>query len=179
MFYPKNHLDNSSLILKSEIPRKPLFLDCSENNLILFTSDSFFYQYLLIPQKNSHQELVSIKLTLLHQVAMAISSPPLNFSLLPLTKKSGGIRKLRRMESLANTNIARCLILNSSGSLVLSNTEEHLHVTLANSVEQFWVANYSRYAEKDLGNTLWAYGQSGLQVKHIFSKKNCELISMF
>jgi hypothetical protein len=32
-------------------------------------------------------------------------------------------------------------------------------------VEQFWVSNYyDSSSEKDLGNTLWAYGELGLQV---------------
>lgn len=46
MFYPKNHLSNSSLLHKTVIPqgRKPLFIDCNDTYLIILTHDSFFYQ---------------------------------------------------------------------------------------------------------------------------------------
>jgi hypothetical protein len=61
------------------------------------------------------------------------------------------------------------LILNSTGLLALSNAEDNLQVPLASSVEQFWVANYTNGnfqddTDKDIGNTLWAYGEAGLQV---------------
>lgn len=55
----------------------------------------------------------------------------------------------------------KCLILDPSGTLMISNAEQSLSQTLSTSVEQFWMANTEL---EDLGNTLWAYGRNGLQV---------------
>ena len=34
--------------------RKPLFVDCNDNYLVLFTTDSFFYQYLIVCQYDKY-----------------------------------------------------------------------------------------------------------------------------
>eukprot|EP01114_Cavostelium_apophysatum_P008853 TRINITY_DN2172_c0_g1_i3.p1 TRINITY_DN2172_c0_g1~~TRINITY_DN2172_c0_g1_i3.p1 ORF type:complete len:1105 (-),score=223.56 TRINITY_DN2172_c0_g1_i3:255-3569(-) len=171
LFYPKNHLDHSSLLYKCSIPQRkaPCLLDCNENYLIVLTTDSHLYQYLIIPEYTG-QEINSLRLQLLHQSSMigpiGSAVPPLSVALLPSAIKAG---------SSASLSSAKCLVLNSSGFLSLANVEESILVNLASSVEQFWVANYSHDADKDLGNTLWAYGQSGLQVWFPFFSSDTEL----
>jgi hypothetical protein len=63
--------------------------------------------------------------------------------------------------------------LGSNGQLsicyALPPTEENVTVKLATYVEQCWIANYSSKGENDLDNTLWAYGEFGLQVWFPFS----------
>lgn len=60
---------------------------------------------------------------------------------------------------------AKCIILDSSGTLALTNAEKSIYLPLANHVEQFWMANTEM---EDLGNTLWAYGDLGLEVWYPF-----------
>ena len=76
-------------------------------------------------------------------------------------------------------------MLNSSGQLILCNIHDNIQLILANNVEQYWIANYisatsgnSHLQDSSSGsteniepgsnnefeNTLWAYGQDGLQV---------------
>lgn len=163
LMYPKNHLDNTSLVGKSNIPekRKPQFLDCNENNLLLFTTDNFVFQYIIVPTY-TNEDISSVKLQLIHQISMAkITASPLSLTLLP---------NLNIINKSSQSNIAKCLVLHSSGLLALNNTYDNHMVPLAGFVEQFWVANYSgniheySVTEKDFGNTLWAYGEAGLQV---------------
>lgn len=106
LFYPKTHLDQSSLLLRHSMPqkRKPLFMDCNDSFLIIFTTDSYFYEYTILPDYNNNEgkvdfnsyhrnilildlllELVSIRLQLMSQVSMSsyVTSSPLSFTLLP------------------------------------------------------------------------------------------------
>jgi hypothetical protein len=53
--------------------------------------------------------------------------------------------------------------------MLARSTESSVQINLANYVEQCWVANYNSKRDKDLDNTLWAYGELGLQVWFSFS----------
>jgi hypothetical protein len=53
-------------------------------------------------------------------------------------------------------------VLNASGDLSLTNAEDNQQMTLAHAVEQFWLS--SDDARRDIGSTLWAHGQAGVQV---------------
>lgn len=49
LIYNHSQLDASKILLKYSLPkRKPLFFDCNENYLVLFTKDYFFYQFQII-----------------------------------------------------------------------------------------------------------------------------------
>lgn len=59
-FYYRTRLSNSALLFKSVLPQKkrPLYIDCNDTFLVLFTVDSFFYQYSIITtgEKGSDKE---------------------------------------------------------------------------------------------------------------------------
>eukprot|EP01119_Soliformovum_irregulare_P026130 TRINITY_DN9874_c0_g1_i1.p1 TRINITY_DN9874_c0_g1~~TRINITY_DN9874_c0_g1_i1.p1 ORF type:complete len:1165 (+),score=271.00 TRINITY_DN9874_c0_g1_i1:26-3520(+) len=160
LIYRGNHLDREGLVHESLIPlkRMPHLMDCNDDFLVLFTLDSFFYQYSLHPQYSSDKKLIKVDLKLIHQVSMAQIQAPLSLTLLP------GIVD-HKNKTIGNGS--NCLILSSTGGLQLCNAEDIIQVTLANDVEQFWVANYQSdksSSPEEFENTLWAYGQSGLQV---------------
>jgi hypothetical protein len=55
LFYPRNHLDDSSLLHTAVMParRVPKFIDCDASFLVIFTADSFFYQYKVLHDPKS------------------------------------------------------------------------------------------------------------------------------
>jgi hypothetical protein len=121
-------------------------------------------------------ELKSLK----KDYATPVPSPSQSPAPSPAKDTNGTSPSLHLKVPLRVTNCAaKCLVLSSTDgvlSLLLCNDSmdglpsspkqqvDVQEVPLANYVEQFWVANYTSESERDLGNTLWAYGQVGLQV---------------
>ncbi|PRP78824.1 hypothetical protein PROFUN_00997 [Planoprotostelium fungivorum] len=171
LFYPRSHLDASTLLLRFSLPlnRTPLFMDCNDTYLIVFTSHSFFYEYAIHPQTDNSGKIKSIKLSLMSQVSMASSiiTSPLSFTLLPsIDSKS--------------ISSARGLVLQSSGTLMLADMGDNTQITLSPSVEQFWMSDSAQPndSSSELGNTLWAYGALGLQVWFPFVSTQLETMNV-
>eukprot|EP01132_Coremiostelium_polycephalum_P002348 gene2348-2896_t len=193
LFYPKQHLDNSSLLYKMNLPQNhtPLLVDCNDSHLALLTTDSFLYLYRVLERNDK------IELSLVHLLSMAVPSPPLSISLLPpiyfksttnLSQSTSStnlfsqtldntstisttttIENSPRSKS-TTTNFVYCLILYSSGKLCLSNAETATYYELSDNIEQYWFTNI--YRDKELiGNTLWAYGKSGIKVWFPFTSE--------
>jgi hypothetical protein len=178
LFFPSwNRLSISSLLYRAPLPhnRKPLYVDCNDHFLVIFTTDSFFYQYRIVAEysKTSPKEITSISLKLVQQVSVGrAAASPASLLLLPATAQissapvaSPNMANGAKTIKSTTTAAAKCVVLNSDGVLSLQNAEKSIHITLAQSVEQFWMANpaYS-VSDQDLSNTLWAYGQFGLEV---------------
>ena len=68
-FYPQGHLANSSLVLRHEIPhnRKPIFVDCNDEYLMLLTTGSSLVQY-QVRAKEEGKEIKSVELVLANEV---------------------------------------------------------------------------------------------------------------
>eukprot|EP01103_Thecamoeba_quadrilineata_P010172 TRINITY_DN2119_c0_g1_i1.p1 TRINITY_DN2119_c0_g1~~TRINITY_DN2119_c0_g1_i1.p1 ORF type:complete len:690 (+),score=78.40 TRINITY_DN2119_c0_g1_i1:37-2106(+) len=170
LIYPRTYLSNTVLLHRSDIPRQPVFLDCNDRYLIILTADSFFYQYLITVSfqridPNKGEEITSIKLTLVHQISMAsITSHITSFLLLPQEAPLPSRLSSSNLKNLYSVESSKCLLLHSSGVLSLANLDDQgLQITMASSVEQFWFGA-NTFSQKDLGNTLWAYGEIGVQV---------------
>jgi len=183
LLYPKGHLDASSLLYKCNIPQKPLFMDCNDKFLIIFTTSNIVLQYRIRATfSEATTEIESVELDLMRQLSMTFLSTseaksfvsgfntvPLSFTLLPTFSPN------------SNNEISQCLILASSGDLLLVRVEQSTQVLLAKHVEQYWIANsYSVTTDnnsnpdgndQDFRNTLWSYGESGLQVWFPFLSK--------
>lgn len=70
-------------------------------------------------------------------------------------------------EVRVSRTMAKMLVLDSSGVLSLTNAERSFNAVLSKGIEQFWMANSEAAAAKgndDLGNSLWAFGERGLEV---------------
>ncbi|EGC38182.1 hypothetical protein DICPUDRAFT_149161 [Dictyostelium purpureum] len=185
LFFPKQHLDNSSLLYTHQIPQnhQPQLIDCNDVHLALFTSESFFYLFRVLERNQK------IELHLVHTLSMAVPSIPLSISLLPPiqinlssnqsqfitspNKSSLLLQYERQQQPIIQQNqrqLAYCLILYSNGRLCLSNAENAVQCELATNIEQYWFTNIYRDNEL-IGNTLWAYGNSGIQVWFPFSSE--------
>ncbi|GAM24943.1 hypothetical protein SAMD00019534_081180, partial [Acytostelium subglobosum LB1] len=177
LVYPKQHLDQTSLHYKGGIPgnQTPLLIDCNDAHLALLTSESFFYLYRISEQHSPS----SLDMTIIHVLSMAIPSPPLSISLLPpiqvptknpATQSTTTPTSPRSASLRSASSHVYCLILHTSGRLVLSNAENAAQIELSQNVEQYWFTNI--YRERDIiGNTLWGYGLNGIQVWFPFSSE--------
>jgi hypothetical protein len=58
-------------------------------------------------------------------------------------------------------SMAKLIVLDTNGNLSLTNAERSISMDLSKGIEQFWMANTEI---SDLGNSLWAYGERGLEV---------------
>lgn len=131
----------SSVLGRTTLPPKrfPLFLDCHDDTLILFTTDYFLYQYRLENNFNNSQ-LSSIQLVLLNHIAI-----------------SGMLQQPLSMTMATST---QCIFLNDDGRLQLFNTENSSQHLISENIEQFWLSDSSKLGVP----TLWTYGRTGLQV---------------
>ncbi|KAF2078213.1 hypothetical protein CYY_000503 [Polysphondylium violaceum] len=174
LLYPKQHLDNSSLLYRYPIPQNqsPALLDCNDLYLTLLTNESFFYLFKFV-EKNS-----TIELHLVHMLSMSVPSIPLSISLLPPIQVIYNSPNTATTSNFASPSkvvvnqqqFVYCLILYASGKLCLANAENALQHELTNEIEQYWFTNI--YRDKELiGNTLWAYGKSGIKVWFPFSSE--------
>jgi WD40 repeat protein len=169
--YPRSHLSERACLHRSPLPgrREPRFIDCNGLFLVLFTRDAFFYQFELVPHCGSDGKVRRIDTRLVHQVSMAgVAADPLLLSLLPPPSRASVHSSQATIDGSTGKSLpnmygsATCLVLNASGDLSLTNAEDNQQMTLAHAVEQFWLS--SDDARRDIGSTLWAHGQAGVQV---------------
>ncbi|KYR00185.1 hypothetical protein DLAC_03341 [Tieghemostelium lacteum] len=178
LFYTKQHLDNSSLLYQGNpLPPNqiPILIDCNDVHLAVLTNLSFFYLFKIkeittVNPNNPSSSTSKIQLQLINLLSMAVPSPPLSISLLSthIQKQPQSPNQNQQQQHLG----VYCLILYASGSLCLSNAENSIQLEMSRDIEQYWFTNIYTRQDKDTsssGNTLWAYGQSGIQVWFPFS----------
>ena len=174
LFFPSwARLSLQSVLFRAPLPqnRKPLYVDCNDSFLVLFTTDNFFYQYRILCESSESNptEIKSLSLRLVQQVSVArATTSPSSLLLLPTAVQLKPQQKPALTQfngSKTAMTAAKCVVLDSSGELSLQNAEKSINVTMAQNVEQFWMANPSvDLSDQELANTLWAYGQFGLEV---------------
>lgn len=70
-----------------------------------------------------------------------------------------------KQEARVSRTMAKMLVLDSNGVLSLTNAERSFNAILSKGIEQFWMANSEASSgNDDLGNSLWAFGERGLEV---------------
>lgn len=73
--------------------------------------------------------------------------------------------KSTKQEGRISRTMAKMLVLDSNGVLSLTNAERSFNAILSKGIEQFWMANSEASSgNDDLGNSLWAFGERGLEV---------------
>lgn len=174
IFFNKSRLSLAHVLCREVVPRskRPLYVDCNNTSLILFTADSFFYQYLIAC---STDNCSNICLSLAQQISVERElQNPLSILLLPDEAQiSSSDEKVIGKDNAPKH--PRMVLLDESGTLSIYNTENSSVIPLSNSVEQFWMANSEL---EDLGNSLWAYGKLGLEVWFpFFTQKKLQPLS--
>jgi len=169
IFFPNTQLRNSNILLRVPIPHKriPLYLDCNDEYLLLYTTDSFCYQYRIIEQGTPGTNTFKISLQSIQHIMLSNETrTPVSILLLPSNTFQQLVINHAQMKEASKT-----LNLETSGKLLLSTAEKWFNIILAENVEQFWMANTEM---EDLGNTMWAYGKRGLQVWFPFFSEDAD-----
>eukprot|EP00727_Mastigamoeba_balamuthi_P006376 m51a1_g2359 hypothetical protein (1016) ;mRNA; f:609891-613709 len=82
LFFPADHLATSSLLARTDLPKKPAFIDCNSAFLVAISADYFLYQFHLMTQSEDNV-VKSIEITKIKQMSMAFEKPPITMALLP------------------------------------------------------------------------------------------------
>lgn len=81
------------------------------------------------------------------------------------TKPAAADPKATKQDARVSRTMAKMLVLDSNGVLSLTNAERSFNAILSKGIEQFWMANSEASSgNDDLGNSLWAFGERGLEV---------------
>ncbi|KAF6162199.1 hypothetical protein GIB67_008328 [Kingdonia uniflora] len=170
LFYPRYHLDQSSLLCRKPLLGKPMVMDVLQNYILVtyrpFDVHIFHVQISgdLSPSSTPNLQLstvreLSIMTAKSHPAAMRfIPDQPLRESI----SKNGSSSS---SDSLVR-HLARCLILRTNGELSLLDLDDGHERKLTDSVELFWVT-CSQSEEKSnlIEEVSWLdYGHRGMQV---------------
>lgn len=164
LFYPRYHLDQSSLLCKKSLLTKPIVMDVYQD-YILVTYHPFdvhiFHVKLfgeLTPTSKPDLQLSTVR----ELSIMSAKSPPASMRFIP--DQLGG--DYASVNAKPSQEPSRCLILRANGELSLLDLDDGHERELTDSVELFWVTcGRSDDKENLIEEISWLdYGHRGMQV---------------
>ncbi|KAI3893694.1 hypothetical protein MKX03_032110 [Papaver bracteatum] len=170
LFYPRYHLDQSSLLCRKTLLGKPIVMDVFED-YILVTYRPFDVQifYVKIMGELSPSNTSILQLSTVRELSiMTAKNHPAAMRFIPEQHSSEHSSK-QNFSSLSDSLVrqpSRCLILRTSGELTLLDLDEGRERELTDSVELFWVT-CGQFEEKAnlIEEVSWLdYGHRGMQV---------------
>ncbi|KAL9254546.1 Guanine nucleotide exchange factor subunit RIC1-like protein [Drosera capensis] len=170
LFYPRYHLDESSLLCRKLLLAKPLVMDVYQD-YILVTYHPFdvhiFHVKLsgdLTPTSNPTVQLSTVR----ELSIVTAKSHPTSMRFLPdqINKESAPEKISSFSKNLSSREPARCLILRANGDLSLLDLDDGHERELTDSVELFWVTcGHSEEKTNLIQEVSWLdYGHRGMQV---------------
>ncbi|XP_057533599.1 uncharacterized protein LOC130811346 isoform X1 [Amaranthus tricolor] len=163
LFYPRYHLDQSSLLCKKPLLTKPIVIDVYQD-YILVAYRPFDIHILhvklsgeLTPTSNPDLQLSTVR----ELSIMTAKSPPASMRFIPDHFK--GYTSINHKSS---QEPVRCLILRANGDMSLLDMDDGHELELTDSVELFWVTcGKSDDNENLIEEISWLdYGHRGMQV---------------
>ncbi|XP_039048214.1 guanine nucleotide exchange factor subunit RIC1-like isoform X2 [Hibiscus syriacus] len=170
LFYPRYHLDQSSLLCRKSLLAKPMVMDVYED-YILVTYRPFdvhiFHVKLsgeLTPSSSPDLQLSTVR----ELSIMTAKSHPAAMRFIPdqIPRDSALDNHISSSSNLLAREPARCLILRTNGELSLLDLDDGRERELTNSVELFWVTcGLSEEKTNLIEDVSWLdYGYRGMQV---------------
>ncbi|XP_068651860.1 uncharacterized protein [Aristolochia californica] len=170
LFYPRYHLDSSSLLCRKTLLGKPVVMDVFQAYILVtyrpFDVHIFHVQILgeLAPSEKPVIQLSTVR----ELSIMSPKSHPVAMRFIPGPSMRKGIAKMNYMTSSDSLyrQPTRCLILRITGELSLLDLDEGREQELTDSVELFWViCGQSDERENLIEEVSWLdYGHRGMQV---------------
>ncbi|AQK55982.1 Quinoprotein amine dehydrogenase beta chain-like [Zea mays] len=169
LFFPRYHLDYSSLLYRKQLLGRPIVMDVFQDYILVTYSpfDVHIYHVVVSGELSPASNPV-LKLSTLRELSiMSPKSPPVSMRFIPEQNDKGALTEdTHGFSDLLSQQPSRCLILRTNGELsVLDMDDGHEH-TLTNSIELFWVT-CSQFEEKGslIKEVSWLdYGHRGMQV---------------
>lgn len=170
LFYPRYHLDQSSLLCRKPLLGRPMVMDAFENYLLVtyrpFDVHIFQVDILgeLSPSSNPSLQLSTVR----ELSIMTAKSHPAAMRFIPDQSMKDFVRT-NCISSSSDSSVrqpARCLILRTNGELSLLDLDDGCERELTDSVELFWVTcDQSEERANLIEEVSWLdYGHRGMQV---------------
>nr|CAB3451299.1 unnamed protein product [Digitaria exilis] len=169
LFFPRYHLDYSSLLYRKPLLGRPIVMDVFQDYILVTYSpfDVHIFHVMisgeLSPVSNPVLQLSTVR-------ELSIMSPkglPVSMRFIPEQNDKGVLEQDTNGSSdLLSQQPSRCLILRANGELSVLDMDDGHERALTNSVELFWVT-CSQFEEKGslIKEVSWLdYGHRGMQV---------------
>lgn len=177
IFYPRYHLDQSSLLCRRPLLGRPMVMDTYQDYILVtyrpFDVHVFHAQLLgeLSPSNSPVLQLsavreLSIMTAKKHPVAMRFIPDHLPREVLSSSDKISSNNNVEAGSETLHKQSKRCLILRMNGELSLLDLDEGSEHELTDAVELFWVTSGQPEEKTNLVNEVsWLdYGHRGMQV---------------
>ncbi|KAH6829995.1 Quinoprotein amine dehydrogenase [Perilla frutescens var. hirtella] len=170
LFYPRYHLDQSSLLCRKPLLTKPMVMDVYQDYLLV-TYRPFDVQiyHVKLTGELSPSSSPDLQLSTVRELSiMTAKSHPAAIHFIPdqLPQDCTSTSDLSSSSDLLNREPSRCLILRTNGDLSLLDLDNGRERELTHSVELFWVTcGQSREKTNLIEDVSWLdYGHRGMQV---------------
>uniref|UniRef100_A0A0E0NLV9 RIC1 C-terminal alpha solenoid region domain-containing protein n=1 Tax=Oryza rufipogon TaxID=4529 RepID=A0A0E0NLV9_ORYRU len=169
LFFPRYHLDYSSLLYRKSLLGRPIVMDVFQDYILVTYSpfDVHIFHVVISGELSPASSPVLQQLSTVRELSiMSPKSPPVSMRFIPEPTDEGKPKHDTNGSSDLSQQPSRCLILRMNGELSVLDMDDGHEQSLTNSVELFWVT-CSQYEEK--GNLIkevsWLdYGHKGMQV---------------
>ncbi|GJM87069.1 hypothetical protein PR202_ga02987 [Eleusine coracana subsp. coracana] len=171
LFFPRYHLDYSSLLYRKPLLGRPIVMDVFQDYILVTYSpfDVHIFHVMISGELSPANSPVLQVSTVRELSIMSPKSPPVSMRFIPEQNDEGSLRGTTGSSNLLSQQPSRCLILRMNGEFsVLDMDDGHEHA-LTNSVELFWVT-CSQFEEKGslLKEVSWLdYGHRGMQIWYL------------
>ncbi|XP_061961808.1 uncharacterized protein LOC133682481 [Populus nigra] len=169
LFYPRYHLDQSSLLCRKPLLAKPMVMDVYQDHILVtyrpFDVHIFHVRLLgeLTPSSTPDLQLSTVR----ELSIMTAKSHPAAMRFIPEQLQRESASNNHTLSSdLMDREPARCLILRTNGELSLLDLDDGRERELTDSVELFWVTcGQSEEKTSLIEEVSWLdYGHRGMQV---------------
>ncbi|AQK75554.1 Quinoprotein amine dehydrogenase beta chain-like [Zea mays] len=169
LFFPRYHLDYSSLLYRKPLLGRPIVMDVFQDYiLVTYSPFDVHIFHVMISGELSPSSNPVLQLSTVRELSiMSPKSPPVSMRFIPEQNDKEVLKRdTNESYDLLSQQPSRCLILRTNGELsVLDMDDGHEHA-LTNSIELFWVT-CSQFEEKGslIKEVSWLdYGHQGMQV---------------
>ncbi|KAL3572039.1 hypothetical protein D5086_025943 [Populus alba] len=167
LFYPRYHLDQSSLLCRKPLLAKPMVMDVYQDHILVtyrpFDVHIFHVRLLgeLTPSSTPDLQLSTVR----ELSIMTAKSHPAAMRFIPEQRELASNNHISSSDSM-DIEPARCLILRTNGELSLLDLDDGRERELTDSVELFWVTcGQSEEKTSLIEEVSWLdYGHRGMQV---------------
>ncbi|KAG8059199.1 hypothetical protein GUJ93_ZPchr0002g23824 [Zizania palustris] len=168
LFFPRYHLDYSSLLYRKPLLGRPIVMDVFQDYILVTYSpfDVHIFHVAISGELSPTSSPVLQFSTVRELSIMSPKSPPVSMRFIPEPTGEAMLKHDTNGSSDLSQQPSRCLVLRMNGELSVLDMDDGHEQALTNSVELFWVT-CSQYEEK--GNLIkevsWLdYGHKGMQV---------------
>ncbi|XP_039046189.1 guanine nucleotide exchange factor subunit RIC1-like isoform X1 [Hibiscus syriacus] len=170
LFYPRYHLDQSSLLCRKPLLAKPMVMDVYEDYiLVTYRPFDVHIFHVKLSGELTPSSTPDLQLSTVRELSiMTAKSHPAAMRFIPeqISRDSALDNHNSSSSNLLAREPARCLILRTNGELSLLDLDNGRERELTNSVELFWVTcGQSEEKTNLIEDVSWLdYGYRGMQV---------------